>query len=67
MYAQIKLEDDIIFFANGLRPPLFYKWKTTSILFANGRLHQVFQMEDDLIFLKMEGNNLIFLVDIRQP
>ena len=37
-----KLEDDLIFLANGRRPQFFGKWKTTSIFW---------QMEDDLNFL----------------
>jgi hypothetical protein len=41
---------------------LFYKWKTTSIYFVNGRPPKFFYLEDDFVFLQMEDDLISFVV-----
>ena len=41
------IEDDINFFEHGRRP-YYFKWKTTSFFFINGRQSQFLKIEDDL-------------------
>ena len=59
------MQDDFIFFVNGIHPQLICEWKTTSnfckcktnsLFFVNGKKTSIY--EDSFKFLKVQGTNL---------
>ena len=56
----LKMEDGLTVFENERQPKLFWKWKTTSILFENGRWPHLKKNEDTL-----DGHELEVVDEIR--